>query len=219
MWIKSLKLKNFRNYVSADVQFDRGINVLCGENAQGKTNAIEAICLCALGKSFRAKKDTEMININSDNASVEVEFELADRSASARVLLSNKKVAFLNGVRLKRLSDLIGNLNVVIFSPDDIYILKGDPKCRRRFLDVMIGQLRPNYVFALRRYSKVLEQRNALLKRIRDEGASDELLEVWDVEMASLAERIFSYRKDFMEKLSGVVGSIHSGLTGRQGID
>ena len=145
MWIKKIKIKNFRNYEKEEINLEKNINIFYGQNAQGKTNIIESIFLCSLGKSFRAKKDNEMIKLNEQNAMVEIEYEKSDREGKIKIEIGNKKNIYLNGIKIKKLSELLGNINVVIFTPDDINILKGGPSNRRRFLDIMISQLRPKY--------------------------------------------------------------------------
>ena len=139
MWIKNIKIKNFRNYEQEEIKLEKNINIFYGKNAQGKTNIIEAIFLCSLGKSFRAKKDNEMIKLNEQNAIVEIEYEKSDRDGKIKIEIGNKKNIYLNGIKIKKLSELLGNLNIVIFTPDDIGILKGGPQNRRRFLDIMIS--------------------------------------------------------------------------------
>ena len=125
MWIKNIKIKNFRNYIEEEIHLQKNINIFYGENAQGKTNIIEAIFLCSLGKSFRAKKDSEMINLNEENAFIQIEYEKSDRDGKIKIELGNKKNIYLNGIKIKKLSELLGNINIVIFTPDDINILKG----------------------------------------------------------------------------------------------
>ena len=125
MWIKNIKIKNFRNYIDEEINLQKNINIFYGENAQGKTNIIESIFLCSLGKSFRAKKDFEMIKLNEENSIVEVEYEKSDRDGKKKIQLTKKKSIYLNGIKIKKLSELLGNLNIVIFTPDDINILKG----------------------------------------------------------------------------------------------
>ena len=125
MWITKIKLKNFRNYKNEEIILDKNINLFFGENAQGKTNIIESIFLASMGKSFRAKKDKEMINLDSECAEVEIDYEKSDRDGKVKIELFNKKNIFLNGIKIKKLSELLGNLNIVIFTPDDINILKG----------------------------------------------------------------------------------------------
>ena len=156
MWIKKIKIKNFRNYEIEEINLEKNINIFYGQNAQGKTNIIESIFLCSLGKSFRTKKDKEMIKLNEQNALVEVEYEKSDRDGKIKIEIGNKKNIYLNGIKIKKLSELLGNLNIVIFTPDDINILKGGPQNRRRFLDIMISQLRPNYMHILNLYIKTM---------------------------------------------------------------
>ena len=114
MWIKKVKISNFRNYKFEEFYLDNNVNVFFGENAQGKTNIIESIFLCSMGKSFRTSKDKELINLNSDSAIVEVDFQKSDRDGNVKIVLENKKSVFVNGVKLKKLSELLGNINVVL---------------------------------------------------------------------------------------------------------
>ena len=213
MWIKNIKIKNFRNYEQEEIKLEKNINIFYGKNAQGKTNIIEAIFLCSLGKSFRAKKDNEMIKLNEQNAIVEIEYEKSDRDGKIKIEIGNKKNIYLNGIKIKKLSELLGNLNIVIFTPDDIGILKGGPQNRRRFLDIMISQLRPNYMHVLNLYLKTIEQRNNYLRQIKEEHKDENLLEIWDEKLAEYAIKIYEYRKEFIEKLIKKINIIHQNIT------
>ena len=213
MWIKKIKIKNFRNYKEQEINLEKNINIFYGENAQGKTNIIESIFLCSLGKSFRAKKDIEMIKINEKNAIVEIEYEKSDREGKIKIKLENKKNIYLNGIKIKKLSELLGNLNIVIFTPDDINILKGGPQNRRRFLDIMISQLRPNYMHILNLYLKTIDQRNKYLKQIKEENKDEKLLEIWDEKLAEYAIKIYEYRKEFIDKIIEKIKIIHNKIT------
>ena len=213
MWIKKIKIKNFRNYKEQEINLEKNINIFYGENAQGKTNIIESIFLCSLGKSFRAKKDNEMIKLNEENAIVEIEYEKSDRDGKIKIEIGNKKNIYLNGIKIKKLSELLGNLNIVIFTPDDINILKGGPQNRRRFLDIMISQLRPNYMHILNLYLKTIEQRNKYLRQIKEEHKDENLLEIWDEKLAEYAVKIYEYRKEFIEKIIKKINIIHKNIT------
>ena len=213
MCIKNIKIKNFRNYTVEEINLEKNINIFYGENAQGKTNIIEAIFLCSLGKSFRAKKDNEMIKLNEENAIVEIEYEKSDRDGKIKIEIGNKKNIYLNGIKIKKLSELLGNLNIVIFTPDDINILKGGPQNRRRFLDIMISQLRPNYMHILNLYLKTIEQRNKYLRQIKEEHKDENLLEIWDEKLAEYAVKIYEYRKEFIEKIIKKINIIHKNIT------
>lgn len=213
MWISKIKLNNFRNYQSQEINLNDGINIFYGENAQGKTNIIESIYLCSVGRSFRAKRDQELINFNKQNATVEVEFNKSDRDGKIKIEIENKKRIFLNGIKLKKYSELLGNINVVIFTPDDIDILKGEPKKRRKFLDVMISQLKPNYMHILSNYSKTLDQRNNYLKQIKTENKDKSMLDIWDEKLAEYSVKIYEYRKEFINKIKEKIGDIHNKIT------
>ena len=213
MWIKKIKINNFRNYKSQEINLEKNINIFYGENAQGKTNIIEAIFLSSMGKSFRAKKDKEMIMLGEEKSNIEIEYEKTDRDGKIKIELGNKKIVYINGIKIKKLSELLGKINVVIFTPDDINILKGGPQNRRRFLDIMISQLRPNYMYNLNLYLKTLEQRNNYLRQIREENKNENMLDIWNEELSNYAINIYNYRKEFIEKIKNKIKNIHSEIT------
>ena len=213
MWINKIKIKNFRNYEEEEINLEKNVNIFYGENAQGKTNIIEAIFLCSMGKSFRAKKDKEMIKLDKENALIEIEYQKSDRDGKIKIELANKKTVYVNGIKIKKLSELLGNIHIVIFTPDDINILKGGPQNRRRFLDIMISQLKPNYMHNLNLYLKTLEQRNNYLRQIKEEGKEESLLEIWDEKLAEYAYNVSSYRNYFIEKIKNKIKNIHNEIT------
>ena len=213
MYIEKIKLKNFRNYKEQEIEFNKNINIIYGDNAQGKTNILEAIFYCAFGKSFRTSKEKELISLDEPNLQVEVLFQKSDRAGKIKIGLENKKQIEINGVKIKKLSELVGNLVVVIFTPDDIQIFKSGPDQRRKFLDMMIGQLRPNYIHYLNLYYKVIEQRNNYLKQIKEENKDENMLEIWDEKLAEYAEVICKYRNEFVEKIKEKILKIHENVT------
>ena len=213
MNITKIKLKNFRNYDEQEIELGNNINIFYGDNAQGKTNIIESVFLCAIGKSFRTSKDSELVKFNEDFASVYIEYEKSDREGNIKIDISNKKNIFTNGIKIKKLSDLLGNINIVIFTPDDINILKDGPQKRRRFLDIMIGQLRPNYIYILNMYNKTLEQRNNYLKQIKEENKPEDLLDIWDEKLIEYGVQIYNYRNEFIEKIKNKINDIHNKIT------
>ena len=213
MYIEKVILNNFRNYEEQIVEFNKNINVIYGDNAQGKTNIIEAIFLCSMGRSFRTNKDKEMILLNESQANIEIEFEKSDRSGKIKIELAGKKNVSINGIKIKKLSELLGNINIVIFTPDDINILKGGPQNRRRFLDIMISQLKPNYMYNLNLYLKTLEQRNNYLRQIREENKNENMLEIWDEKLSEYAVNIYNYRKEFIDKINNKIKNIHNEIT------
>lgn len=213
MYIKKIKLNNFRNYTNQEIELEDGINLFYGDNAQGKTNILEAIFLCSIGKSFRAKKEKELIKMDKTCASVEIEYEKTDRQGKIKIDINEKKNIFINEIKQNKISNILGNINVVIFSPDDIEILKSGPAKRRRFLNILISQLRPQYVYCLNMYLKTLEQRNYYLRQIKQENKSKELLEIWDVKLAEYANNVYKYRNEFIEKIKEKIKLVHSNIT------
>lgn len=213
MYIKKIELNNFRNYKEQQIELEKGINLFFGENAQGKTNILEAIFLCAIGKSFRAKKEKELINLEEKNAKINIEYEKEDRSGNIKIEINDKKNIYINGVKQTKLSDILGKINIVMFSPDDIEILKSGPAKRRRFLNIMISQLRPQYVYYLNMYLKTLEQRNNYLRQIENENKSIELLDIWDEKLAEYGEEVFKYRNEFIQKIKEKIYNIHTNIT------
>ena len=213
MYIKNIKLCNFRNYEQLDLELNKNINIIYGDNAQGKTNILESIFLCSFGKSFRTTKEKEMIQFNKDSALVEILYQKKDRDGKVKIEIGAKKQISVNGIKIKRLSELLGNINIVIFTPDDINILKNGPDKRRRFLNMMIGQLRPNYIYNLNMYLNTMEERNNYLRQIRENNKSVELLDIWDEKLAEYGEIVFKYRKEFIEKILNIINEIHSKIT------
>ncbi len=213
MYITKLKLENFRNYNIQEIEFNRGINVIYGDNAQGKTNILEAIFLCSMGKSFRTSKDKELIKINSNYAKINIEYEKSDREGKIDYIIADKKNISVNGVKIKKLSELLGNINSIIFSPDDMEILKDGPQKRRKFLNMLISQLRPRYIFNMNAYNKTLEQRNNYLRQIKLENKPENMLEIWDEKLANHAQIIYEFRKEFVDKLLKKIVDIHKNIT------
>lgn len=213
MVIKRIYLENYRNYKAQEINLDENINVFYGNNAQGKTNILEALYFCAFGRSFRTYKDAELINFENEKSKIEVIFNKSDREKKIEIYLSKneKKRITINGIKINKNSELLGNVNLVLFSPDDIIILKESPASRRKFLDILISQLRPNYAHFLLEYNKVLEQRNAALKYKATDG-----IEVWNEQLANYAEKIYEYRKEYIEKLQKNIETISPDITNQK---
>ena len=211
MWINRIKINNFRNYNNLEIELNKGTNIFYGENAQGKTNIIEAIFLCSIGKSFRTNKDKELIKFDEENCSVEISFEKSDRDGNISINIGERKNIFVNKIKIKKLSELLGNINVVIFTPDDINILKGGPQERRKFLDVMISQLRPKYMHICSLYQKTLDERNTFLKNT--ENYNYDLLDIYDEKLAEYGCEIYKYRNEFIEKIKNKIVNIHKNIT------
>ena len=213
MYINKINLTNFRNYEKQEILLDKNINIFYGNNAQGKTNLLEGIYLCAIGKSYRTNRDRELVKEDSLFSNASVEYEKKDRNGKISVDISEKKVISVNDIKIKKMSEVLGNINVVLFNPDDINIFKEGPSKRRKILDIMISQLRPAYIYNLNMYSRVLEQRNNYLKQIKYENKPQDMLEIWEEKLAMAAEIISSYRREFVEKLMKEIVGIHEKVT------
>ena len=213
MYINEIKLKNFRNYNNQEIKLKKGINLFYGNNAQGKTNIIESIFLCSMGKSFRARRDKELIKFEEKNSNIEIKYTKKDRDGNIKYIISEEKNIFINSVQIKKMSEILGNINIVLFSPEDINIIKDGPSNRRKFLNMMISQLRPNYIYTYNLYLKTLEQRNNYLKNINLENKNDYLLDIYDEKLAEYGVIINKYRNEFIEKIKEKIEVIHKKVT------
>ena len=214
MILKTLELADFRNYEKEQIVFHKKINILTGRNAQGKTNLIEAINLLSLGKSFRTRKEQELVRFEAEKAVVKGVFEKKDRLHSTEVRLytgsSGKKEYFVNELGTSTVSDLLGGVYTIVFSPDDLKIVKGDPETRRRFLDREIILLKPLYYHKLKKYKQALKTRNAFLK---NDKISIDLLDVYDIQLSETASEVMKERRKWMIALSDAAAKTGKGIT------
>ncbi len=214
----SLSLENFRNVESAVLEFEKGINILVGNNAQGKTNIVEALYFFAHGKSFRTPHDSDLIRFEKDSAALKLVFEAAGvkKSMGAAIGRDKKKELFVNGWKISRMRDFFGNFTAVLFCPDHLRMIKSGPSERRRFCDSAICQIQSYYVSLLFEYNKVLKQRAALLRSYKFSGRTDDTVFVWNERLASLCRDITRMRGRYIEKLSERAGQIHRRMTGEE---
>ncbi|MFZ5968724.1 MAG: DNA replication/repair protein RecF [Bacillota bacterium] len=218
MLIKNVKLINFRNYGSLELILDPKINVFVGDNAQGKTNIIEAIYMSGTGKSFRSNKDRELIKFDKDKGYVKVEAEKKHDNVVVELKLEEdkKKQIKVNGVVLSKNSDILGSIYVVIFSPEDLKLVKEGPAERRKFIDTEISNIKPKYYYHLHQYHRVIMQRNHLLKKIQMDKKFMSTLEVWDEKMIDLGTRLIMDRNVFIKRMSTLSRLIHRKITDNQ---
>ena len=216
MIIKSIELSNFRNYESLEIHFDHGTNILYGDNAQGKTNILEAAYLSGTTKSHKGSKDKEMIRFNCEESHIRTIVEKNDKEYQIDMHLRTRgsKGVAINKIPIKKASELFGILNIVFFSPEDLNIIKDGPAERRRFLDSELCQLDKLYLSDLTKYNKILNQRNKLLKDIYYRPDLMETLSVWDEQLLETGKRIIKRRKIFIEELNEIIGHIHSNISG-----
>lgn len=216
MIIESLELLNYRNYESLNLTFSRGINIFYGDNAQGKTNILEALYVSATTKSHRASTDKELIQFQKQEAHIRVHLRKKDVPHKIDMHLKKTKTkgAAIDGIPIHKSSELFGMLTIIFFSPEDLGIIKNGPGERRRFLDLELCQIDRIYFYNLARYNKVLKQRNNLLKQIGFQPDLEETLEIWDDQLIKYGVEIIKGRKEFISMLNEIVREIHSKLTG-----
>ena len=218
MVIKSLELKNYRNYKDLYIEFSDGTNILYGNNAQGKTNILEAIYVCATTKSHRGSKDREIINFNTEDAHIcmHVERKSIVHKIDMHLKRSKTKGAAIDGLIVKKSSELFGVVNVVFFSPEDLGIIKNGPSERRRFIDLELCQLNKIYLHNLTNYNKVVNQRNNHLRQLSFSPALKETLDVWDSQLVSYGRQVILQRRKFVRELNELIGPIHDRLSGQK---
>lgn len=216
MLIKSLELENFRNYKQLKMEFDSGTNILYGDNAQGKTNILEALYLSGTTKSHKSSKDKEMIRFRKEESHIRTLIEKNDISYRIDMHLKRSKTKgiAINGIPIKKASELFGIVNFVFFSPEDLNILKNGPAERRRFLNLELCQLSRLYLHNLSNYNRVIKQRNALLKEISFRPDLKDTLQIWDEQLIHYGLEIMKERKQFIVDLNEIVDSIHKNLSG-----
>ena len=198
-----IRITDFRNIESACIEFDHGVNILCGENAQGKTNLLEAISFAALGKSFRTSHDEEMIRFGAERAEISLDFtdSVRKQNITVRMMAGRRKNIELNGVKAGRVSDIVGSFRTVLFCPEHLSLIKEGPGERRNYLDIAISQLYPVYMKSLQKYNQILKQRNQLIRSAEEDRRTfDQTVEFWSLQLAKEAALIARYRYRYLQK-------------------
>lgn len=217
MFVTKLEVKGFKNLKNISINTHKKLNIFCGKNAQGKTNLVEAIWLCSGVKSFRNTKDRSMIDINGDVMNITLHFQNKEREQviEYKMARSNvkEKITSINGIKLSSPSKLFGNLNCVVFTPEDLELSKGSPENRRKFLDLSVSQIKISYNKVISKYETLLEQRNTLLKNISHGKAKKEELEIWDVQLASMGAYISLLRYNYAKKLNTFAKKLYSEIS------
>ncbi|HHW49146.1 MAG TPA: DNA replication/repair protein RecF [Clostridiaceae bacterium] len=215
MYVKCLRLNNFRNYDNEEIEFSDSFNIIYGENAQGKTNILESIFICASGRSHRTNRDADLIKFGRQGYAVNLQVNRKDKETLIQVIYKKdgKKSVKINDIPVKKIGNLMGHLNVVMFSPEDLLIIKEGPSERRRFLDITISQLKPSYFYDLQQYAKIITQRNTLLKEIENKKGLLDTLEIWNNNIVKTGARIIKTRRNFVNKLSKIAEEKHRKIT------
>lgn len=218
MIIKSIDLQNFRNYEIENIGFDEKTNIFYGDNAQGKTNILEAVYLSGTAKSHKGCKDFELIQFEKDEAHIKsvISKKGIDYRIDIHLRKNKSKGIAVNGIPIKRASELYGIVNIIFFSPEDLNIIKSGPTARRRFINMELCQLEKIYVNDLINYNKTLEQRNKLLKDLNYNPSLEDTLEIWDESLVKFGKNIINKRKIFIEELNEIVAGIHFKISGNK---
>jgi DNA replication and repair protein RecF len=216
MNVKKIHLKNYRNFEDINIELNKNLNIFIGNNAQGKTNLLESIFVSSIGKSFRFSKDDNLINWKYDNAKLNVDFERKEdyKNIEIEYEKGKKKNTKINGLTLLKNSEMVGITNIVVFSPDSMSIIKGSPVERRRYLNVELSQLKPNYKYILTKYNKILIQRNNLLKKIIEKPENKKILPVWNDHLINYGTEIIYYRIEYLKKIMYFSEKIHDKISG-----
>lgn len=221
MVCKKVQIKDFRNIISQQVEFDDGVNVIFGENAQGKTNLLEAIYYVSVGKSFRANHNSEIIRFGSDTSDISLDFNNTsrDQNIHVRVYKDKKRQVEKNGVKIDKLSDIVGSFRTVLFCPEHLSLVKDGPAMRRNYLDIAISRTRPMYLHSLQKYNYILKQRNQLIKTANsDRRTFEATIELWSEKLAEEAAVISDFRAEFIKKADAHVKNCFSDMSGEKEI-
>ena len=218
MYVESLELKNFRNYESLNITFDEHTNILYGDNAQGKTNVLEAIYIAGTSKSHKGSREKEVIKFEENEAHIKMVVRKDKYSERIDIHLKKNKPKgiAINGIPIKKASELFGIVNIVFFSPEDLNIIKNGPSERRRFIDLELCQLDKIYLYNLVNYNKILDQRNKLLKDLNNNSSEYLMstLDVWDMQLVKFGSMIIERRMSFVEEINKIIYNIHKNLSG-----
>lgn len=215
MELESLTLKNYRNYGDLTLEFSDGVNVFLGENAQGKTNLLESIYVLALARSHRTSSDKDLIQWSEKEATISGRVKRAISNTPLSLNFSNKgKKARVNHLEQSKLSQYIGQLNVILFAPEDLELVKGAPSVRRRFIDMEFGQMNPLYLYNTTQYKRILKERNAYLKRLQLKQTTDTVfLDVLSEQLVNVGAQILLARESFLKKLEQAAQPIHAEIS------
>lgn len=215
MYIQKIKLENFRNYDKQELEINEGLNIFIGDNAQGKTNVIESIYLASIGKSFRTNKDNELIKFDKEYFNIDIEYFKNNRNNDINIFLENNrsKIVKLNEIKIDKLSQMVGNINVILFSPDELKVIKQSPSIRRKFFDISISQVKPIYLYYMLQYNKILTQRNNLLKQLSKNRNLLDTIDIWNEKLIETGIKIIDIRKEYIQKISTILKDKHKQLS------
>ncbi len=215
MIVKSIKLKNFRNFEELNIELNDVLNIFIGDNGQGKTNLLESIYLCSIGKTFKLNTENDLIKFGQNNFEIEIVVNKGNKenkTINIAYMKNQNRIVKINGVKLDKNSELIGYMNNVIFTPDDLKIVKGSPIERRKFVNIDISQIKPKYKYLLKNYKKIVLGRNNILKNLNN-NSNREVLSIWDDYLIDVGSEIIFYRNEYINKLKYEASKIYSDIS------
>jgi len=220
MIVKSLKIKDYRNFNHVDIELHPVLNIFIGDNGQGKTNLLESIYMCSIGRTFRLNSENELIKFNESGSKIEVLLNKNNHNLRLSLIIqkNKKKQVLINGVKLDKTSEMIGVLNNVIFTPDDLKIIKGSPVERRKFINIDISQIKPKYKYLLNNYKKVITARNNILKNYYTNSQNKDIINIWNDYLINIGTDLIWYRNEYINKLKNYAVNIYSDLSGKKEI-
>ncbi|WMJ77994.1 MULTISPECIES: DNA replication/repair protein RecF [unclassified Sedimentibacter] len=218
MIVKSLKIKNYRNFEEAEIELNDSLNIFVGDNGQGKTNLMESVYLTSIGRTFRLNSENELIKFHENRSFVEVNIQKNNYEMKIQLQLekNKRKQVLINGVKLDKTSEMIGILNNVIFTPDDMKIVKGSPSERRKFVNIDISQIKPKYKYLLNKYKKICTERNILLKNYYTKSKNKDIINIWNDYLVNIGTEIVYYRYDYISKLKKYSVDIYANISGNK---
>lgn len=216
MIVKSLKIKNYRNLKEVELNLNEDLNIFIGNNGQGKTNLLESIYVCSIGRTFRLNSENELINFNENKSIIEASINKNNYDLKIDLILekNKRKQVFFNGVKLDKTGEMIGVLNNVIFTPDDMKIIKDSPIERRKFINIDISQIKPKYKYMLNQYKKIVSQRNNILKNFYTNNSNKDIINIWNDYLVNIGTELIYYRNDYINNLKKYAVDIYSDLSG-----
>jgi DNA replication and repair protein RecF len=218
MIVNKLIIKNYRNFIEAEAELNDSLNIFIGDNGQGKTNLMESIYIASIGRTFRLNSENELINFFENKSSVEIHLFKNNYKIKIEIILekNKRKTVFINGVKLDKTSEMIGVLNNVIFTPDDMKIIKGSPVERRKFINIDISQIKPKYKYLLNKYKKITTERNLILKNYRTKYENKDIISIWNDYLVNTGTEISMYRNEYIMKLKKYAADIYSSISGNK---
>jgi len=218
MIVNKLVIKNYRNFIEAEAKLNGSLNIFIGDNGQGKTNLLESIYIASIGRTFRMNSENELINFFENKSTVEIHMFKNNYNIKIEIVLekNKKKLVYINGVKLDKTSEMIGILNNVIFTPDDMKIIKGSPVERRRFINIDISQIKPKYKYLLNKYKKVTTERNLILKNYYSKYENQNILNIWNDYLVNIGTEIIIYRNEYIKNLKKYATDIYSNISGNK---